>query len=198
VLYDLFLDERGHDVNPWPKDSLIRTQPDVEVFDARSGKSLLRFRTGGWEDGISFSRDGQALWCISANRSDIFWGRDIIRIFSSSDGRLMRTIKAGGWGLRGNFAISPSGRLVVADASRIVPYFLKEADICQKIGRFVLLDAQTGEVLFRYHRRTTGFYIYPSHFAFTSDERYLLVDPNHFHGGPGPRVEEHVDVYIIK
>jgi len=198
VLYDLFLDERNHYANWWAKDSLLRTQRDVEVFDARSGKSLLRFKTGGWEDGISFSRDGETLWCISANRSDIFWGRDQIRIFSSSDGRLIRTIKEGGWGLRGNFVISPSGRLAVADASRIVPYFLKEADLGQKIGRFVLLDGGTGEVLFRYHRKTTGNYIYPSHFAFTSDERFLLVDPNNFHGGPDPRLEEHVDVYVIR
>jgi hypothetical protein len=199
VLYDLFLDEKGHDVDWWGKDSLFRTQRDVEVFDARSGRSLLRFKTGAWEDGISFSRDGEALWCVSANRSDLSgWSKDVIRIFSSSDGRLMRTVEAGGWGLRGNFVISPSGRLVVADASKIVPYFLKEPNMGQKIGRFVLLDAQTGEALFRYHRRTAGYYIWPSHFAFTSDERYLLVDPNNFHGGPDPRLEEHVDVYMVR
>jgi hypothetical protein len=199
VLYDLFFDETGHWVDPWPKDSLIRTQRDVEVFDARSGKSLLRFKTGGWEDGISFSRDGDALWCISANGSDLSgWSKDRIRVFSSSDGRLIRTVEAGGWGLRGNFLISPSGQLVVADASRIVPYFLTEADSGRKIGRFVLLDAQTGETLFRYHRRMTGYYIYPSHFAFTGDEQYLLVDPNNFHLGPGPRSEEHVDVYMVR
>jgi hypothetical protein len=221
VLYDLFLDETGHGVNPWGKDSLIRTQRDVEVFDARSGKSLLRFRTGAWEDRISFSRDGRTLWCIPVPLEGngllmtltaklivtlshapmpprIRWNQDVMRVFSSTDGSLIRTIEGGSRGFRGNFAISPSGRFVVADASEIVPYHVAEPPTDQKIGAFTFFEAATGNLLFSFRKRMTGYYVYPYHFAFSSDERYLLVDPNNFHGGPGPRLEEHVDVYMVR
>jgi hypothetical protein len=86
---------------------------------------------------------------------------------------------------------------VVADASRIVPYFLREPPTGEKVGGFTLLDAATGDVLFKYHKRMTGDYGAPYRFAFTKDERFLLADPNNFHGGPGPRLEERVDVYAV-
>jgi hypothetical protein len=43
----------------------------------------------------------------------------------------------------------------------------------------------------------TGDYGASYRFAFTKDERFLLVDSNNFHNGPGPRLEERVDVYVI-
>jgi hypothetical protein len=197
VLYALGSDENGRALSWWAKDSPARTQPDVEIFDAHSGKSLVRFKTGAMEDGISFSHDGQALWCIPSRPSDIWWSRDVIRVFSSADGSLVRTIQGGRDGLRGNLVLSPSGRFAVADASRIVPYFLREPPTDQKIGRFAFLDAATGKLLFKYHKRMTGDYGASYRFAFTKDERFLLVDSNNFHNGPGPRLEERVDVYVI-
>ena len=102
--------------------------------DSKRGPGRTEYPSRGM--GRPFGASARIAWIYSG------WSKDVIRIFSSSDGRLMRTIEAGGWGLRGNFVISPSGRLVVADASKIVPYFLKEPNMGQKIGRFVLLDAQ--------------------------------------------------------
>jgi hypothetical protein len=198
VLYAVLLDENGRFIpSRWAKGSPISMQPDIEIFDAQSGKSVLRFRTGVMEAEISFSHDGSALWCIAGRASDTGWGGDVIRVFSSTDGSLTRTIRGGREGLRGDFVISPTGRFVVADSSRIVPYIIREPPTDQKIGRFTFLDAATGDVLFKYQKRMTGDYGASYRFAFTEDERFLLVDPNNFHSGPGPRLEERVDVYAI-
>jgi hypothetical protein len=85
----------------------------------------------------------------------------------------------------------------VADASRIVPYYVREPPTDQKIGSFTYLQTATGKLLYTFEKRITGDYGQPYHFAFTNDERFLLVDSNNFHSGPGPRMEENVDVYGI-
>jgi len=219
VLYTLFFDENGGPV-PWGRMDSARRQPDVEIFDAQSGRSLLSFRTGADQSGICFSHDGKTLWCVATPAeaeglvmtlavrllatlsrapmpSRVRWSQDVMRVFSSADGSLVRTIQGGSTGFRGNLVISPSGRFAVADASEIVPYHVAEPPTDQKIGAFTFLDAATGRVLFKYHKRMTGDYGASYRFAFTKDERFLLVDSNNFHNGPGPRLEERVDVYAI-
>ena len=74
---------------------------------------------------------------------------------------------------------------------------MKEPPSDQKIGSFVFLDAHTGKLLYSYHKRMSGEFGAPYAFAFTHDERFLLVDSNNFHDGPGPRLEERVDVYGV-
>jgi hypothetical protein len=219
VLYNHRLDENGKLV-PYGKLPLMRAQPDVEVFDAGSGRSLLRFSTGTDESRISFSHDGESLWCVGwsgeglpgfliplakilgalSHRSgpdDYGWSADVIRVYSSRNGALLRAIRGGHNGLRNNLVISPSGRFAVADASRIVPYYVREPPTDQKIGSFTYLQTATGKLLYTFEKRITGDYGQPYHFAFTNDERFLLVDSNNFHSGPGPRMEENVDVYGI-
>jgi len=177
--------------------------PDVEVFGANSAKSLLRFFSGDLEGKVAFSPDGGTIYTITLARYHGFkrWGRGAIRAFSAEDGRLVRILRVPGTGVRNNFALSPDGRLIVADASTPAPkFFLREmiADTFswQKVARFVILDAQTGKLMFEHHEKTPGQAtgVVPMRFGFSPDGKLLFVDANHAGWGR----DSQVDVYSVE
>jgi WD40 repeat protein len=160
--------------------------PDVQVFDASSGKPLLRFFSGDMEARLAFSPDGTRLYTISLARYNIPTGKEAaIRVFSASEGALLRTISFPRYQLRNGFAVSPDGKLIVADASTPAPAFFlieifAERANYRKHARFLIIDAQTGKLLFKHEEETMGegYGFSPMGFAFSSDGRRLLVDPN--------------------
>lgn len=124
-----------------------------------------------------------------------------VRMFSASTGDLLETVTSGRYQLHNNFALSPDGRLIVADASTHAPWLLLNAlrhgerVLYIKMARFVILDAQTGKLLFEHHEETAGpgYGMYPMRFGFSPDGRRLLVDPNF----AGCSDNERVDVYSL-
>jgi WD40 repeat protein len=171
--------------------------PDVQVFDASSGKSLLRFFSGGVEAQLAFSPDGTRLYTISPARYNRPTSKEAaIRVFSASEGALLRTISFPRYQLRNGFAISPDGRLIVADASTPAPYFFfkemfAEGAFYRKHARFVIADAQTGRLLFTHDEITPGEGS-PMRFAFSRDGSRLVVDPDFYWGRFDP-----VEVYSL-
>lgn len=163
--------------------------PDVEIFDPTSETNpVLRFFTGAMEAKIRYSEDGDHLYCISQSKALGYvwlsgdWAKDVIRVFSSRDGNLVRTISGGSSGIRNNFEFSPSGRLLVADASQDARWIILlslEPPVFEKRGRFVVIDVKTGKVIYRANsRKMFGDRDSPMAFAFSADERLLFVDLN--------------------
>ncbi len=169
--------------------------PDVSIFDPLTGQELLKFSTNDIDAKIRFNLDGSLIYCVSSTESGEPWKKHSIRAFSASTGSLMQTITAPGSGVRNNFALSPDGRFIVADASREVPHpFFTEGSGWQKIGGFVLFDAKTGDLLFENDKKMAGETWDPMRFAFSPDGRLLFVDPNY----SGWRGGEQIDVYSLE
>lgn len=158
------------------------TLPDIAVFDARSGTRELSFFSGGPEAKLEFSRDGRLIYCISHTKALGYfwgdWGKETLKVFSAADGRLSKTLRVARSGVRNGFALSPDGRLIAADASTDLFRFLQEPDFMNKMGRFVILDSESGERLFEYHASMEGRSHSPVGFAFSPDGRFLFVDFN--------------------
>ena len=200
VLYSGGFDANGNFVGADPNFRLAAI-PDVEIFDTSSGKSLLRFFTGDLEAKIAFSPDGACLYTISLAQYNVATGRKAaIRAFSALDGTLLRTLASPRHELRNSFALSPDGKLIVADASTPAPaFFLKEIfaerAFYRKRARFVILDAQAGTLLYEHAEETGGSASgdAPMRFGFSPDGGNLLVDANH--GGWADN--ERVDVYSL-
>jgi WD40 repeat protein len=201
VLYSGEIDGKGKFVGNDPHFRPLGI-PDVEIFDPASGERQLRFFSGDREAKVAFSPDGTRLYTISL-RDKAFNQKGAVRIFSASSGTLLKTITSSRYYLHNNFAVSPDGRFIAADASTKPPYLplllnvLRngERGLYNKTARFVLLDAKTGKVRFEYHEVAPG----PPGgmgsmvFAFTPDGHRLLVDPNLEGCGFGERV----DVYSL-
>jgi WD40 repeat protein len=201
VLYSGGFDAKGEFVGASP-DFKLPSIPDVEIFDASSGKSLLRFFSGDLEARVAFSSDGSRLYTISLTKYNRgTWKDRAIRLFSAADGTLVRTLEVPPYGVRNNFSLSPNGRLIVADASTPVSkFFLREmiADTfsTEKVARFVILDAETGNLLFEHHEKAPGraWGVFPMRFGFSPDGKQLLVDVNH--AGFGDNAQ--VDVFSVE
>jgi WD40 repeat protein len=201
VLYSGEVDAKGNYVGDNPHFHPLGI-PDVEVLDPQSGERQLRFFSGDREAKVAFSPDGTRLFTISLRDQSTSLRGDI-RIFSASNGKLLKKITSGRFHLHNNFALSPDGRLIVADASGRPPWLpwlqgmlrYGEGAYYNKTARFVVLDVKTGRVVFEHHEVTPGppDVMHPVVFAFTPDSRRLLVDPNFANCGLG----EHVDVYSI-
>jgi hypothetical protein len=199
VLYSGEIDAKGKYVGQDPNFHPLGI-PEVEILDPVSGERLLRFFSGDREAKIAFSADGTRLCTISLRDQEIK-NEGAVRMFSASTGSLLKKITSGRYQLHNNFAMSPDGRLIVADASTHAPnlllnalrYGLRAPYI--KMARFVILDTQTGKVLFEHHEETAGpgFGVYPMRFGFSRDGRRLLVDPNF----AGCADNERVDVYSL-
>lgn len=206
VLFFGWLDENRKSFYYWYRDTLHR--PDVWVIDARTGEPLVKFWTGSTEDRIAFSRDGSLIYTID-DYTNVQYGGAItaflsgaqvrkaaLRVFSAASGAQVQTIAAGPKGIHTDFAFSPDGRLIAADASTYVPLILGWREMEQpsgKIARVVLLDAKTGDLLFEHHERTEGNIWEPLGMAFSPGGRLLFVDfPR------GDRCSHHhVEVYSL-
>ena len=139
---------------------------NVSIFDPSSGKELLNFATSGIDAKAAFSPDGKLIYVITSFGTVAGYWRggtwDTLRSFSSATGKLLRTFKVGGTGVRNNFAVSSDGRFLVADSTVVLhsdSYYLlrlKENVGGKLKAGFVVLDASTGRVIFREERTTSG------------------------------------------
>jgi hypothetical protein len=170
--------------------------PNLAVFDVPSGKQEFAVFTGEAESHVEFGRDGSLVYVIAQH---LFWGLfgeegRGIKVFSALNGKKVRNFKGGRHGVRTNFALSPDGKLIVADAST-QPFSWEGATI-EKIGRFVILDSASGRVLFsqpgqRMHGSAGSL---PFEFALTPDGQTLLVDTWTNWGPPG---SDAIDIYSV-
>jgi WD40 repeat protein len=158
VLYSGKYDQDRTFVGEEPKKMPVRL-PDVEIIDAETGAKVVEFFTGGPEAEIAFSSDGSLLYTITEMKSLGYasgdWEREVIRVFSSKTGELLRTITVKGTGVRSVFAISFDGRYIAANAATPLWHSpLAEGGGPGLNERFVVLDAASGKVVFRCHRKT--------------------------------------------
>jgi hypothetical protein len=165
----------------------------VEIFEARTGHKLVEFNSGDVQARIEFCRNEKEIYAIPprlcAECKDV--KRDAIRVFSLRDGRLARTFQVSGTGVRDEFQLSPDGQFLVANASSAWMFlgFMIEASWTKADGRFVLMNAQSGQILSRHHERTWNSGA-SYKFGFSSDGELLFADPNcNFKCPDGERVE---------
>ena len=205
VLFYGWLDENRKTFDYRLLDTFL-AQPNVWIIDASTGQPLVKFSTNSSEDRIAFSRDGTLIYTIDDYTNVQYWGaitaflsgaqvrKAAIRVFSATSGAQVQTIAAGPKGIHTNFALSPDGRLIAADASSPVLQGLHMEPIAmEKISRVVLLDAKTGDLLFEHRERTAGELWDRLGMVFSPDGRLLFVD--------FPRSDEiryqHIGVYSI-
>jgi len=202
VLYSGGFDEKKRFVGASP-DFELKPLPDVEIFEADSARSLLTFSTGDLEAQIAWSPDVNLIYTISRskyNRGANSWNYGAVRAFSARDGKLVRTMTIPRTGVRNSFAVSPDGRLIVADGSTPVPDFfwwIRESQgSSEKLARFAMFDAQTGQLITTHEEKSPGKALGfdPMRFAFSPDGRVLYVDPNYANTRRGA----HVDVYSLE
>jgi len=167
-------------------------QPDVWILDAQTGNTLTKFSTGSNQVRIAFSNDGSLLYAIN---DYLYYGKPkgALRAFAVPSGELVRTFVGPKDGFHTNFAISPDSKLVVVDASTDWrPWYSLE--YAGKRARFVVLNAHTGEALFRFEKLTYGEKWDPLCFAFSSNGKLLFVE--------FPRSRdidyEHIDVFSLE
>jgi WD40 repeat protein len=191
VLYSGKYEQDRTFVGEQPKKMPVRL-PDVEMIDAETGAKVVEFFTGGPEIETAFSPDGSLLYTISEMKSLEYywddWGREVIRVFSPKTGDLLRTIRVKGTGVRIRFAISRDGRRIAACAVTHPWLFY---DGLEANERFVVLEAATGKVVFRCHKKTNFSYV--SGPLLSSDGRELVVgfgSDQPARGGPQPTPNE--------
>jgi WD40 repeat protein len=164
--------------------------PDVAVFDARTGHLDYSFFSGQPEAQISYGPDGKSLYCVvdSGALPMTFLSyhvRNAIRVFSATDGKLMRAIHVPRTGVRSSLVFSPNGKLIVADASTVQPDLFRDpGDVGRKV-RFVILDGHSGWRLLTANLGVWHSEAPPS-FFFSPDGQTLVVDPNPNSTGEGP------------
>lgn len=199
VLYSGARNLRGNYISGGSKKLGSNILPNVEIFDARTGKNLLKFSTGDAAAEAQFGRDGAGTelyaippgTCAGCKNAK----QDAILVFSVANGRLKRTFRVAGTGVRDSFELSPDGQLLAANASSawMLFGFMAEASWTKSDGRFVLMNAHDGQVLFKHHERTWNRGA-PFRFGFSFDGALLFADPNCNlvcpHG-------ERVDVYSV-
>lgn len=165
--------------NPTPyntdrhRDSGLARFADVSIFDTSTWKVRLAFAGGDYDAKAAFSPDARLLYVISGWYSRV---RNI-RAFSALTGKLAGTIRVKGTGVRGNLAVSPDGRLIAAESTTSVgfPYIFDQPEEYLDVNAgFVILNAATGQVVFRVKRRTPDFGSLP--LFFSADGRTLVVN----------------------
>jgi WD40-like Beta Propeller Repeat len=175
VLYDGKFDGKGKYVGEFPQWMPVRLS-DVEIFEVENGTKVVSFFTGGPEAEIAFSPDGQLIYAISETSNVTSLQKNALREFSSRTGSLVRVIAPNGPRLHDDFALSPDGRFVAADAStaRWHPFFTEPTpEIFGNVTRVFVLDTKTGKVIFSHIRRTGV--AFPLNPIFTPDGRLLIV-----------------------
>lgn len=173
VLYDGKFDGQGKYVGQFPQWMPVRLS-DVEIFDVVNRTKIVSFFTGGPEAEIAFSPDGQSIYAISETSNVTSLQKDALRVFSSRTGKLAGVIAPNGPRLHDDFALSPDGRFIAADAStaRWHPFFTEPVAF-GNVTRVTVVEARTGKVLFS-RQKTTGLAL-PLNPVFTPDGRLLIV-----------------------
>lgn len=192
VLYNSQFDEHLRDLKWNAAGSHL---PNLALFSVRTGERKLLTFTGAPEARVEFSKDGTWLYCIDAGMGTSLYESDRgIRVLSARDGRRIRVFRGGRHGVVGNFAQSPDGKLIVADASIRPPPW--KGAYNEKLGRFTVLDSLTGRVLFHQRGKMMSGVLEsdPYVFAFAPDGRRLLVESGKELGPPGSRA---IEIYSI-
>lgn len=194
VLYSGGFNNDLKDVVPLHRGEPESTLPDVALIDVTTGKPRLSFFSGDRQSSVMFSPDGKFIYCASWIQMEPSRGW-VIRQFSASDGRIARTFKIRGLKLKGNLALSPDGRFLVADANSTtwtLGVIKNDVYGYDRRFRFVVLDTVTGKIVFeRQERKRDTLMSFPPRFAFSPDGEFLYVDPNYDSGTPA------IDVYSL-
>lgn len=173
VLYDGKFDGKGKYVGQFPQWMPVRL-PDVTIFDTTTGAKLVSFFTGGPEAEIAFSPNGTLVYTISETSNVTTLQKYAVRAFSSTSGKLVRVISPRGPHVHDEFAISPDGRFIAANASTPLWHpFFTEAVPFGNVTRLVVLDAKTGKILFSHSKRIGA--AVPLNPIFTPDGQSLIV-----------------------
>ena len=191
VLYSNAFNDHLKFVNAWHRGGVRNTLPDVALIDLKTGKTRLKFFSGDYQSSIVFSPDGKFIYCAGFGPASPRRGW-VVRKFSASNGKLVRKIKERGLKLRGDLAVSPDGRYLVADASSTrfsLGVIFNDTSGYDRRFRFVVIDTATGKVVFKHEERAADtLLVWPPTFAFSPDGEYLYVDP-HLHGPGSPEIQ---------
>ncbi len=176
-------------------------KPNVAIFDSRSGKELRRFNTSAFDAKISFSPDGSRIYSISRHHfaRGYFsgdWRRETLRAFDSRTGEMKKCMIVPGTGVRDNFAVSPDGRLLVAESTKdvSVPFWREPGTTFAVDYGFVILDSTTGDVLFREKLRRAGYMQIPLPLFFSADGKQVVAN---FNPLPGRTYVTDINVYSL-
>ena len=170
-------------------------EPDVWILDAHSGAALLKLWCGSSQSRVVFGRGGDSLYVINDDKYMYSAEKGSIRVFSTTSGKLVKTVAAGPRGVHNNFALSPDGRFLAADASTQVSQGLHLEPIYgAKIARVVLLDATTGVQLWEHQEKTDGEFWEPLPLLFSPDGNLLFVDFPLTEAEP----YEHIEVFSLE
>lgn len=197
ALYDGRFDSKRNYVGELPQSKWPTSLPDIETFDPTSGAVLMQCTSGHPESEIKFSRDGSLIYTISQQSVAGPMRGDGVRVFSSTSGKLVRVIAPNRPRLHDEFALSPDGHFIAADASTDLPHpFWTEPVAFSNVTRVVLLDAKSGKVLFQ-HKRKIG-RAAPLNPIFTPDGRLLIVQYGPYLSAKGKQREVvHVVAYSM-
>lgn len=159
--------------------------PNVAIFEPRSGKELLRFNTSAFDAKVRFSPDGSAIYSISHHllfRGYGFWEwrKETLRAFDSKTGEMKKRMVVPGTGVRDNFAVSPDGGLIVAQSTEdvAVPFWREPGTTFAVDYGFVILDSSTGNVLFREKLRRPGYFTELLPLFFSADGKQVVANFN--------------------
>jgi Tol biopolymer transport system component len=154
-------------------------EPNVSIVEPRTGKELLRINTQDYDAKVAFSPDGNTIYSIThyfTSHSIWTWNKDTIRSFDANTGALKKRVVVSGTGVRDSLVVSPDGKLIAAGSTTevAIPFWREQASINVEKG-FVILDAQTGAVLFREKLRRAG-PASPPPFFFSADGKLLIAN----------------------
>jgi len=192
VLFSAQYDENGRDV--WMKYAETSALSDLWIYDARSGKVVKKIVTGSFQTDIVFSPLGDLIYTVN---TAFYWGhpKGAIRAFSVTTGERVREIVGPKEGFKNSLAVSPDGKWVAGDASAHVPQGLHLERIAMlKIARILILNAESGRIVFEEHQETAREDYEPLRFMFSPDQRFFLVDYPWSKRDP----YEHIDVYSFQ
>jgi WD40 repeat protein len=197
VLYDGRFDKDRNYVGELPQSKWPTSLPDIEAFDPMAGAALIQCTSGHPESQIVFSPDGSVIYAISQQSVAGPMRGDGVRAFSSISGKLVRVIAPNRPRLHDEFALSPDGRFIAADASSELGHpFWTEPVAFSNVSRVVVLDSKTGKVLFSRERKTGT--AAPLNPIFTPDGRLLIVQYGPYLSAKGKqRATIHIVAYSL-
>lgn len=164
----------------WHADPALASVPDVALFNPGTGAKAGEFVSGGYQARAVFSPDGALVYMVPMTtgvEGRWEWAEEEIRVFSTADWKLVRTIKVAKAGARNNLAVSPDGRFIAVETSKNIDHWISldngRPDV--ELG-FALLDSATGRVLFRedHHRALGGIGVLP--LIFSRDGKLLVAN----------------------
>lgn len=173
-------------------------RPNVSIFDAQTGREMLRFNTSAFDSKIAFSPTGSTIYSISHYRYEMAyssgdWQKDTLRAFNAKTGQPIKRIAVPSTGVRDNFAVSPDGRLIAADTTKPVsmPLWRDPNSTLDVNQGFVIVDIRTGKILFREKLMRVGPQGPP--LFFSADGSHLISNFN----SDGRTSDTYINIYSL-